>query len=247
MSSLTLQGHRWHTPTARFRVDRGEHMKPSFWFGAALAAFFIFRGRAQAGQAAQIDQIAAQGVFEAEPDLPLAEFTNVPVLPDVAYQGDYQDVADMGHFSIEEFTASKTAAAQGIDNSLPVQLLDNARQTLAMLERIRAHLSYIAQTDVPILIQSGYRSLPLNAAVGGAARSDHVQALAADWVAPTFGTAAEVAAALAPVVDDLGIGQLINEYPGPRGWVHTSSRVPDNLNNRIITINRTGVHPGIVT
>lgn len=219
-------------------------MKPSFWFGAALAAFFIFRGKAQA---ATID---AETGAELQPDLPIAEFKNAPygadsgaVLPDLAYQDTY--TGEIMHFTLEEFTASKTATARGIDNQLPGDLYVNAQATLDMLERIRAYLSDVAQTDVPIIIQSGYRSPALNAAVGGAARSDHLQAMAADWTAPTFGTSAEVAAILEPVVYELGIGQLINEFPGPKGWIHTSTQVPDNLNNRIITITSQGVTQGI--
>jgi hypothetical protein len=66
----------------------------------------------------------------------------------------------------------------------------------------------------------------LNAAIRGAKNSDHMQAMATDWIAPAFGTSLEIAQALAPYVNELGIGQLINEFPGAKGWVHTSIKKP---------------------
>lgn len=215
-------------------------MKQSVLIGAALAAFFIFK--ANKAQAGTVDEMTGA---EVQPNLPEIEFTQSPVLPDMAYQGNYQDIQNMGNFSIEEFVASKTAAVKGIDNSLPVELLENAKSTIDMLENIRAYLSNQAGKDIPIYIQSGYRSKELNSAVGGARRSDHLQALAADWIAPDFGTPAEVAAALEPVINDLEIGQLINEFPDGNGWVHTSVKLPENIGNRVITITRAGTTQGI--
>lgn len=150
------------------------------------------------------------------------------------------------HFSLAEFTASATAAARGIDNALPPDLLDNARATAAMLERIREALGRLAGRPVPILITSGYRSLLLNRAVGSKESSDHRRAMAADWSAPSFGTPLQICKALAPQVAGLGIGQLIHECPtGAGAWVHTSTRVPERVINRVITISRAGVLVGI--
>jgi zinc D-Ala-D-Ala carboxypeptidase len=149
------------------------------------------------------------------------------------------------HFSMAEFVASQTAARRGIDNDLPAVLLPNARATCGMLERIRAALGALAGREVPIYLSSGYRGSALNAAVGGKGMSDHLTADAADWLAPSFGTPAEICEVLAPRVGELGIGQLINEFP-PGGWVHTSTRLPAKMINRIITINQHGVFPGVV-
>lgn len=141
------------------------------------------------------------------------------------------------HFSLAEFVASDIAAAHGIDNSMPPELLDQARDTAAMLERIRAHLSSLAGRDIPIGLSSGYRCLQLNRAVGSSDTSDHRAAMAADWRAPAFGTPYAICQALAPHVDVLGIGQLIHEAPGTgRVWVHTSTRIPSKPINRVITI-----------
>lgn len=149
------------------------------------------------------------------------------------------------NFTLAEFTRSQTAARNGWDNSVPAALMDHARATAEMLERIRSYLSERAGRTVPIQITSGYRSLPVNRAVGSRDTSDHVQAMAADILAPSFGTPLQICQALAPVIDTLGIGQLINEFP-PTGWVHVSIYQPAREVNRIITINRRGTFAGIV-
>jgi len=149
------------------------------------------------------------------------------------------------NFSLDEFCASDTATRLRIDNSLPDDLEPSAWSTLAMLERVRAHLSQKAGKDVPITILSGYRCDRLNAAVNGSASSDHVKACAADIRAPAFGRPIDVARELSAHVDALGIGQLINEFPGPSGWVHVSTKKPSKLINRIITITDQGVTAGV--
>ncbi len=149
------------------------------------------------------------------------------------------------HFDLAEFSASEVALRRRIDNTLPEDLEPNAWATLSMLEAIRAHLTKVAGKDVPVYISSGYRSPQLNEAVGGVPSSDHVKAMAADIRAPVFGSPYQVAQELSGHVDDLGIGQLINEFPGPGGWVHVSTRHPDKLVNRIITITSKGAIVGV--
>lgn len=152
------------------------------------------------------------------------------------------------HFTLAEFVASSKADELGIDNTLPDVLMPDAIRTAEMLERIREYLSRLAGRDVRVLMTSGYRCPSLNAAVGSGGTSDHLLAKAADWRAPDFGTPFEIATALAPQASVLGIGQLIHEFPGPRAWVHTSTRIPSKPQNRIITIRpgrvvQIGVHP----
>jgi len=147
------------------------------------------------------------------------------------------------HFSLAEFVRSDLAVRRGIDNRLPPELVPAALQTLEMMERIRQRLSELARRDVPILISSGYRSPALNMAVGSSSTSDHPRAAACDWTAPSFGSPHDVCQALVPLVGALGIGQLIHEFGQ---WVHTSTRVPQRVANRIITISHAGTVPGIV-
>ncbi|MEK8025000.1 D-Ala-D-Ala carboxypeptidase family metallohydrolase [Pseudaquabacterium rugosum] len=151
------------------------------------------------------------------------------------------------NFSLSEFTRSTTAARRGLPNTLPGELMPAALQTLAMLERIRAHLSAAAGRDIPVQILSGYRAPAVNTAVGGSANSDHMRASAADIIAPAFGPAIDVARELAAHVGDLRIGQLINEFPGASGWVHVSTRAPLAVVNRVITITAAGPRAGIVS
>jgi len=145
------------------------------------------------------------------------------------------------HFSLAEFTQSDTAARLGIDNTLPDELYDNALKTCEMLERIRFHL------NAPVIVTSGYRCEALNKAIGSKPGSDHTLALAADIKAPKAGSPSKVAKELAAVIDVLGIGQLILEFPTPAGggWCHVSVARPDKAINRIITIDKNGVRAGI--
>jgi uncharacterized protein YcbK (DUF882 family) len=143
------------------------------------------------------------------------------------------------HFTLAEFVATQH---RNIDNTLPKDLLPNAISTAEALELIRAELSEIAGRPIPMILTSGYRCRALNLSVGGSERSDHLQALAADWIAPAFGTPHQICKALAPRIDALGIGQLIHEFGR---WVHTSTKAPALAKNRVITINAAGVRLGI--
>jgi hypothetical protein len=54
-----------------------------------------------------------------------------------------------------------------------------------------------------------------------------------------------VAKTLAPLVETIGIGQLILEGVKGKQWVHVSTRVPFKDSNRIITITDAGARLGI--
>lgn len=153
---------------------------------------------------------------------------------------------DTEHFNVREFCRSAQAVRLNITNLLPAELVPAARDTLQMLERIREYLSRIAGHDVPMALTSGYRCIVLNRKIGSSDTSDHVLAAAADWEAPAFGTPTAICEVLAPLVGQLGIGQLINEYPDRDGWVHTSTRVPAKAINRVITITGKGTSAGIL-
>lgn len=146
------------------------------------------------------------------------------------------------HFSLAEFTDSDTARRLGIDNSLPAELLGEAMNTAALMERIRLFLTERAGKDIGVLPSSGYRCLALNRAIGSKDSSDHVKMMAIDFRAPTFGTPFEVCQALVPVVDSLHIGQLIYEHT----WIHVSTRQPDKQLNRILTVQGSGYVCGVV-
>jgi hypothetical protein len=149
------------------------------------------------------------------------------------------------NFTLEEFERSMTATRRQLPNRVPNDLMVYARRTAEMLERIRRFLTDLSGRECYITITSGYRCLTLNRAIGSSDTSDHVQAMAADWICPTFNTPTEVCRVLAGRCDELGIGQLINEYPARNGWVHTSIRTPNKIMNRVVTITDTGTSVGI--
>ena len=143
------------------------------------------------------------------------------------------------HFTLAELTKSSAAERLGLDNTPPPEVLPALTSTAEMLERIRSTLG------VPVTVTSGYRAWAVNKAVGGVTTSDHAQGRAADIVAPRYGTPLQIARALAPLVDVLGIGQLIYERFGSTSWVHVSTRVPDKRVNRVITITSAGTQLGV--
>ena len=146
------------------------------------------------------------------------------------------------HFTLAEFTQSDTAARMSINNDLPLELVPAATITCELLERIRGYLCERAAKPVPMLISSGYRCPALNRAIGSSDTSDHIRAMAVDFRAPAFGTPLQVSQALAGVADALNIGQLIYEHT----WVHVSTRRPDKLINRILTVAGRDYVPGVV-
>jgi zinc D-Ala-D-Ala carboxypeptidase len=116
------------------------------------------------------------------------------------------------NFSLEELTASETAARKGIDNTPSEEVINNLKRLAAALQEVRALLNHRA-----ILISSGYRSPELNQAVGGSATSDHCKGLAADFICPSYGTPNDIVRAIA--ASDLSFKQVIREFDK---WVHLS-------------------------
>jgi len=143
------------------------------------------------------------------------------------------------HFTLDEFLASQTASREGIDNKPATQQhYDNLKRTAQVMEQVRAILG-----NRPILVSSGYRSPALNAAVGGASSSAHCSGLACDFQCPGFGTPHDICKMLEPHVKELGIDQLIDEYP-PTGWVHVGLSAGDPR-CQVCTIDSGGFRLGI--
>lgn len=82
------------------------------------------------------------------------------------------------NFTYKEFEESETADKLGIDNTIKRDLIRNNIKELVfhILQPLRDKF------DVPIHINSGYRCLKLNAAIGGVPSSQHVMGQAADIV-----------------------------------------------------------------
>ena len=131
------------------------------------------------------------------------------------------------HFSLAEMTHSATAARRGLGN-IPAGLdLERLTVTAGRMEEVRRLLG-----DRPVTVLSGYRSPQVNKAVGGSTTSAHMTGHAVDFICPSFGTPAEVAAHLARHLTDYD--QIIEEFgewvhvgfgPGKRGQQLTARRV----------------------
>jgi len=114
------------------------------------------------------------------------------------------------HFTLDELTFSQRAAREGIDNTPDDRSLRNLERTAEFLEQIRALLG-----GVPIIVSSGYRCQVVNHLEGGSDASAHMRGLAADFVAPKFGSPLQVCREI--VRAGLHFDQLIHEFGR---WTH---------------------------
>lgn len=114
------------------------------------------------------------------------------------------------HFSLAELTHSQTAARKGLDNTPTREALLNLKDTAERMEEVRALLG------VSILVNSGYRSPAVNAAVGGSKTSAHMSGHAVDFIAPRFGTPLQICRKIE--ASGIKFDQAIEEGT----WVHLS-------------------------
>lgn len=114
------------------------------------------------------------------------------------------------HFTLAELMRSSVAERKGIDNSVPDRLLPHLFILAVGLEQVRALLGF------PLHIDSGYRCPALNAAVGGAKQSAHMDGFAADFICPAFGDPLSIVKAIE--ASDIKFDKCIQEGT----WVHIS-------------------------
>ena len=110
------------------------------------------------------------------------------------------------HFTLEEFIATQH---RGIDNRPSPLAFENLKILASVLEDVRLLLG------VPILISSAYRCPDLNEAVGGSRNSRHMLGLAADFIAPSYGSPIKVCKVISE--SQIMYDQLILEF---KRWVH---------------------------
>ena len=115
------------------------------------------------------------------------------------------------HFTLDELTRSSTATRLGIDNSVPQIMIPRLFVLASGLEQVRELLGF------PLHIDSGWRCQALNAAVGGARDSAHMQGYAADFVCPAFGDPLSIVKSIE--ASDITFDQCIQEGGA---WVHIS-------------------------
>ena len=112
------------------------------------------------------------------------------------------------HFALEELCATQH---KDLDNTPPPEVVATLRSTADRMEDVRKLLG-----DRVITVTSGYRSVALNHAVGGAHASAHLTGRAVDFNCYSFGDPLAVCRALAQSA--LLFDQVITEAD----WVHLS-------------------------
>lgn len=123
-------------------------------------------------------------------------------------------------FTLEELYTSDTANRKGINNYPPESMMGYIKELAELLQKIRDKYGF------PIHVNSGYRCLALNNAVGGSKTSQHAVGQAADIVATGGRTNACLFSVIKSMIDsgEIRVGQLIWEYGTKKepNWVHVS-------------------------
>lgn len=123
----------------------------------------------------------------------------------------------MKHFSIDELCKSKVADSLGIKNCPSTSEINSLTSLVDnVLDPLRE------KYGKPIIVNSGYRSIKLNKAVGSKQSSQHVKGQAADI---TAGSKSENAK-LFEILRTMDFDQLINEKDF--SWIHVSYVKPPN-------------------
>lgn len=134
------------------------------------------------------------------------------------------------YFTWHDVTFSETAARWGIDNTPDDETQATIVRTAQRADAVREKLG------VAMRVSSWFRCLKLNTRIGSKPSSQHVRGEAIDFTAPDFGSADQVFEFLKLHIVELGIDQLIREYPehANGGWVHIS--FSDNPRHMAFTI-----------
>jgi len=138
------------------------------------------------------------------------------------------------HFTLEELTASETAARNGWDNSPNLNELSNLKRLAEFLEQVKSVVG-----GKSVMINSAFRSKLVNDAVGSKDSSQHRIGCAADIRVPGM-TPDEVVKAV--IAADIGYDQVIREFDR---WTHIS--IPNNPEDKprqqALIIDRSGTRP----
>ncbi|ACB34526.1 Peptidase M15A [Leptothrix cholodnii SP-6] len=139
------------------------------------------------------------------------------------------DIQLAPHFRLSELVISPSGERAGLRNEPQATQVRNLRRTAQWLETLRGALG------CPITVLSGYRSPAVNKLVGGSNQSAHLRGLAADFIAPAFGSpraVCERVLSLGLSFDKLMFDQLI--YEG--SWVHVGlAEVGAPMRNQVLT------------
>ena len=136
------------------------------------------------------------------------------------------------HFSLEEAIISQTADRNGLDNTPSLEMITTMSKTAVRLEKVRSILAK------PLNINSWYRALLVNRAVGSKDTSQHMKGEAVDFISPEFGSPLLICQELLKYKELVRWDQLILEHT----WVHISwASVPNAVQRgQVLSLLATG-------
>ena len=138
------------------------------------------------------------------------------------------------HFTLDELTASETAARNDWDNSPNDAELENLKRLADFLEQVKVVLG-----GKPVMINSAFRSKKVNDAVGSRDTSQHRIGCAADIRVPGM-TPDQVVKAI--IASGISYDQVIREFDR---WTHISipNSVDTSPRKQALIIDKAGARP----
>ena len=132
------------------------------------------------------------------------------------------------HFTLEELTHTDHREFYNTPNA---DQINNLQRVAELLEQVKKVLG-----GKPVMVNSGFRSLQVNAAVGSKPTSQHCLGCAADIRVPGM-TPDEVVRAIRE--SDIQYDQLIREFDS---WTHISvpNTIKDTSRNQALIIDKAG-------
>ena len=126
-------------------------------------------------------------------------------------------------FNLDEFIISQVAERHGYRNEPNEKQIENLRLLCVnVLQPLREII------NVPIFINSGFRSFDVNAAVGGRFNSQHLEGKATDFIVPSM----NLIDVFNIVLQKLSFDQLIYEFGK---WIHVSWNSETNRKDVMIS------------
>lgn len=137
------------------------------------------------------------------------------------------------NFTLAELTHSETAERLGLDNTPDEKVKANLVRLARILEEVRRVLGR------PIMVNSAYRSLEVNKAIGSKPTSQHCLGCAADIRVPGL-TPNDIVNLV--VKSNIEYDQLIREFDS---WVHISitNTHTDKPRRQVLIIDKSGTRP----
>ena len=141
------------------------------------------------------------------------------------------------HFSLAEMTKT---SIKGVSNTPDAKATENLKRVCLWLEELRARWNRTyGEGDDPIVINSGFRSAPVNKAVGGVPTSNHLTGCAADIRVAGMEQALRYTVILLDIADSekKDFDEIILERSKSVIWLHFAVR-PEGNRRKIVLLNK---------